>query len=230
MPNAGSQTLSRGIHMLEIVAANEPLTIAEISEHLGVHRSIGYRILRTLEEHTLLRRDATGRIHPAAGLTELARGVATNLQTASLPVLTEIANELDMSTFITVAEQQDCFTLATVEPSRSHAVTQRPGTRHPLQKGAPGMAMLSQFPHDDVAALGCEPDVLQHLATTSADGYAASHDEVIQGVSSIAVPLAMAGQQPAALAVVYPTHTIDLEPVVQRLIAGAQDIARAMGC
>ncbi|MCZ4149682.1 ArsR family transcriptional regulator, partial [Escherichia coli] len=45
-----SQTLSRGIRVLEIVA-NSPvnLSIAEIAAKLEVHRSIAYRIIRTLE-------------------------------------------------------------------------------------------------------------------------------------------------------------------------------------
>lgn len=43
-----SQTLSRGIRALEILAAaDRPLSIAELAEALGVHRSIAYRILRT---------------------------------------------------------------------------------------------------------------------------------------------------------------------------------------
>ena len=44
-----SQTLSRGIRALEIMAAaSAPLTIAELADAMGVHRSVAYRILRTL--------------------------------------------------------------------------------------------------------------------------------------------------------------------------------------
>ncbi len=48
-----SQTLSRGIRALEILAAAQaPLTIAELADAMGVHRSVAYRILRTLEDHS----------------------------------------------------------------------------------------------------------------------------------------------------------------------------------
>ncbi|MDN5755801.1 MAG: helix-turn-helix domain-containing protein, partial [Micrococcaceae bacterium] len=50
-PPAGSpaQTLSRGLRALEIITDRpEPPTIAELADELGVHRSIAYRILRTL--------------------------------------------------------------------------------------------------------------------------------------------------------------------------------------
>ncbi len=69
-----SQTLSRGIRMLEILAdAREPLTIDELASRLGVHRSVAYRLLRTLEHHRLTVRDARGRIVLGARLAALAR-------------------------------------------------------------------------------------------------------------------------------------------------------------
>src|SRR5688500_16318930 len=50
-----SQTLSRGIRILEILAdVREPLSIDEIARRLEVHRSVAYRLLRTLEDHGLI--------------------------------------------------------------------------------------------------------------------------------------------------------------------------------
>ena len=58
-----SQTLSRGIRILEVLAdAREPLMIDQVADRLGVHRSIAYRLLRTLEDHGLVTRDAGGRV------------------------------------------------------------------------------------------------------------------------------------------------------------------------
>ncbi|WP_415856979.1 helix-turn-helix domain-containing protein, partial [Sinomonas sp. G460-2] len=62
---AHSQTLSRGLRALEILAdSRTPLTIAEVAESLGLHRSIAYRIIRTLEDHSLVERDDSGRLQP----------------------------------------------------------------------------------------------------------------------------------------------------------------------
>jgi DNA-binding IclR family transcriptional regulator len=66
---AGSQTLSRGIRMLEILAAaDRNLSIDELAGALGVHRSVAYRLLRTLEDHGLVSRDAAGRLTLGTGL------------------------------------------------------------------------------------------------------------------------------------------------------------------
>ena len=140
-----SQTLSRGIRALEILAeADRPLTIAELAAAMGVHRSVAYRILRTLEDHSLLVRDDAGRVQPGPGLAVLARGVSRNLQTAALPELTQLANTLNMTAFVAVWDHQDCVTLVTVEPRHSAAtVVQHPGSRHPISSGAPGIAIQS---------------------------------------------------------------------------------------
>ena len=103
-----SQTLSRGIRALEIMAAAPgPMTIAELADAMGVHRSVAYRILRTLEDHSLLVRDDAGRVQPGPGLAVLARGVSRNLQSAALPELTQLANSLDMTAFIAVLPRRN---------------------------------------------------------------------------------------------------------------------------
>lgn len=228
-----SLTLSRGIQVLEYVcAADQPPTISDVASHLGVHRSAAYRLLRTLEAHYLVRRDEAGRIHPAAGLTNLARGVENSLQSVGLPILTKIADALEMSCFIVVAQGADCFTLVTVEAATSHAVTQHAGTRHHLDRGAPGVALLSGLSAQqraDIDGLELSAHTLEELAVVQANGYAASFDEVIPGVGSVAVPLMVAGQLPASLAVVFPRQEVDEARIVEVLRDGAQAIVARLG-
>src|SRR5699024_10079044 len=114
---AGSLSLtpSRGIELLEVVcAADVAPSIGEVAEDVGRHRSEASRWLRTLDVHYLVRRDEGGKIHPAAGLTNLDGGVENSLQAVGLPVMTKIADELGMSCFIAVAQGADCFTLVAV--------------------------------------------------------------------------------------------------------------------
>ena len=201
-PNAGtaqaspSQTLSRGIRALEILAeAQQPLTIAELADAMGVHRSVAYRILRTLEDHSLLVRDDGGRVQPGPGLAVLARGVSRNLQSAALPELTQLANTLTMSAFVAVWDREECVTLVTVDPRHSGAaVVQHPGSRHPISAGAPGIAIQSAFPEQEWRALVPGIPYRAEAAEARRRGYAASHDEVIPGVSSHCGAAARAGR------------------------------------
>jgi len=236
-PNAGStqaspsQTLSRGIRALEILAeAQQPLTIAELADAMGVHRSVAYRILRTLEDHSLLVRDDSGRVQPGPGLAVLARGVSRNLQTAALPELTQLANTLTMSAFVAVWDHEDCVTLVTVEPRHTGAaVVQHPGSRHPINAGAPGLAIQSALSEQEWKATAPGIAYRPEAADARRRGFAASHDEVIAGVSSLAVPIRVPGGRPAALAVVYISAAQDPEDVAAALTASAARIEGQLG-
>ncbi len=223
---AHSQTLSRGIRALEILAeAQSPMTIAELSEALGVHRSVAYRILRTLEDHSLLIRDDAGRVQTGPGLAVLARGVSQDLQKAALPELTELANDLSMTAFIAVWDHSDSVTLSTVEPRHSGAtLAQRPGTRHSFSSGAPGIAIQSAITEDAWAQLAPGLPYRPEARAARAAGFATSHDEVLPGVSAIAAPIHIPGGMPAAICVIFLGRGTEPDAIGSRLGTSARAI------
>lgn len=225
-----SQTLSRGILILEMLAeAREPLSIDEVARRLEVHRSIAYRLLRTLEDHGLVVRDSAGLVTLGARMAALAAGVAYDLQAESLPELTAVANELGMTCFLAVLDRDECITLASVEPRHAIAsVAQRPGARHPIWVGAPSKAILSTLPRGEWPA-GVPDELLDEVATARSRGFATSHDEVIPTVQAVAVPLQIRGQRPAALAVVYVDPAHDPASIAERLARSAAVIRDALG-
>ncbi|MCZ2404139.1 helix-turn-helix domain-containing protein [Paenarthrobacter sp. Z7-10] len=226
-----SQTLSRGLRALEILAESATaLTIADLSTALGVHRSIAYRILRTLEDHSLVVRDEGGRLLPGAGLAVLARGVARDLQTAALPEITRLSEDLSMTAFVGVWDRADCVTLVTVEPRHSGAaLAQHPGSRHPLTVGAPGIAIQSAMTDERWAELAPDLSYRPEAATARSLGFAVSHDEVIPGLSSVAAPIHVPGHRPAALAVVYIRAGQEPEEIGRLLAASARRIEDQLG-
>jgi DNA-binding IclR family transcriptional regulator len=225
-----SQTLSRGIRILEVLAdAREPLMIDQVAERLGVHRSIAYRLLRTLEDHGLVTRDAGGRVALGARMAALAAGVAHDLQAGALPELTAAANDLGMTCFLSVLDHEECVTLVSVEPRHGVAsVAQRPGTRHPIGVGAPGKVMLAAAPE---AAWPAELDEArrEELRIARRRGWATSHDEVIAGLRSVAVPLTLPHGDRAAVAVVYLADPHSDEQIAARITEVARAIRGALG-
>src|ERR687883_616270 len=108
-----SQTLDRGIRVLEHLAAvGTPQPVAEIGQALGLHRSIAYRLLRTLEDHQLVERDTLGHYWLGLGIAGLARGVRADLQTAALPWLNALVAELGMTAFLVVRAGDEAVTAA----------------------------------------------------------------------------------------------------------------------
>jgi DNA-binding IclR family transcriptional regulator len=231
---ASSQTLSRGIRALEVLAeAGHPISIAELAAALDVHRSVAYRLLRTLEDHGLVRRDSQGLIRLGARMAQLARGVQRDMQTVAMPELTDLANRFAVTAFVGLLDDDDIVTLMSVEPRvASTSVAQRPGTRHSLLTGAPGLAVRMQMPGSELAELrarGLDPDD-EAIRAAIAKGYAASTDEVIPGLSALAVPLPLVDEQLASLAVVYlsPKDEPDVAALVESLRASAHAISSAL--
>ncbi|MFD6176100.1 MULTISPECIES: IclR family transcriptional regulator [unclassified Isoptericola] len=233
MPDAGpppSQTLSRGIRILEVLAdARGPLTIDDVAGLLGVHRSIAYRLLRTLEHHGLVVRDAHGGVALGPRMAALAAGVAHDLQAEALPELTAVANELGMTCFLAVLDHDECVTLVSVEPRHAVApVAQHPGARHPVTVGAPGKAILTQLPPAQWPDGAPEP-LRATVAEAAERGFATSRDEVIPSLESVAVPLALRGRGPAAIAVVHVASPLDAQRIADRLTASASAVRDALG-
>ena len=221
-----SQTLSRGVRILEILA-DGPLSIDDVAARLEVHRSIAYRLLRTLEDHRLVVRDASGRAALGPRMAALAAGVAHDLQAEALPELTAVANELGLTAFLTVLDGDEVITLTSVEPRHALAnVAQRPGARHPVTVGAPGKAILTQMREVDWPA--ADAALRAEVAAVAERGYALSHDEVIPNLRSIAVPLPLRGKRPTALAVVHMASRIPDAEIADRLQRSAITIRAAL--
>jgi DNA-binding IclR family transcriptional regulator len=187
-----------------------------------LHRSITYRLLRTLEDHQLVERDAVGHYWLGLGIAGLARGVRTDLQTAALPRLNALVAELGMTAFLVVRSGDEAVTVASVEPQDTAAhVVYRPGTRHPVGRGAPGLALLMPEPPS--------PGDRKALREARKAGWASSHGEVIPGLRSIAVPvLGPDGGSRAALAVVFVDESADVERVGRAVAAAAEKVSAAL--
>ena len=219
-PGLGAQTLDRGLHVLELLALGSgPLTVQEIADRTGLHRSISYRLVRTLEHRGLAVRDGEGRYAVGARLAVLARGVvAPSLRDAAAPPLAQLAEQTGRTAFLVVAQDDLAVTVHVEEPRSTIAhVAYRPGARHPLTSGAPGLAILAGRPP--------QPGERPEVALARARGWAESHGEVIPDYRSCAAPvLDPTGRCVGAVAVVF----VGAEPPGEELAAQVMATARAV--
>jgi len=217
-----SQTLDRGLRTLALVAdSDHPMSVAEVAAELGLHRSIAYRMLRTLEDHHLVQRDGDRGYVAGAALAVLARRVHPTLQSAALPELSRLANDTGMTAFFVVLEQGEAVTIAVVEPRHTGAhVAYRPGARHRADRGAPGIALLAGRPPRE----GERPEV----TAARERGWASSHAEVYPGLRAVAAPVVDdAGTCRGAVCVVF-VADLDVDPLGQRVRAAARSVASAL--
>ena len=140
-----SQTLDRGIRvMMALAGAPQGLSVTALAEAVGINRTVVYRLVSTLEQHALIRRDGQGRLHLGLGVLHLATAVQPVLRDVALPVLRQLAERVGCTAHLTVAEGDEALALAVIEPSwTDFHVSYRVGARHPLTRGAAGKAILA---------------------------------------------------------------------------------------
>lgn len=224
-----SQTLSRGLTILELLAERSPLSIDEVSASLGVHRSVAYRLVRTLEHHRLVVRDEAGLCILGPQLTVLAAGVNRDLQSVASAEINELAHELGLTSFFGMLDGTDFVTLVSAAPRVAGAtLAQRPGSRHPITIGAPSKAVLATM-RDTDWPVEVRDALLADVRTARERGWAESHDEVIPTVTSIAVGLPPIGGVRSALAVLAMRSPDNADEVAARLRKSAEAIVARLG-
>lgn len=186
------------------------MSIAAIADAVGVHRSIAYRLIRTLEGRNLIERDDSGDYRPAAGLAVLARSVRLDLRSAAAPELRHLADQLSMTAFVVVRDGTDAITIESAEPTQSDVhVVYRPGARHPLLRGAPGLALL-------MTEVPSTRDRLE-LRRARRRGWARTAGEVLPSMSAIAAPIGSVG----AVAVLWMSGQAVDEPATGAAVVAA---------
>ncbi len=214
MASETSQTLDRGLRVLEIVAdAPDGLTVTEIAQALGIGRTVVYRLVVTLERHAFLRRSADGRCRLGLAVLTLGRQVQPVLRDVALPALRLLADAVGATAQLTIAEGGEGFTALVVEPSRSDVhVSLRMGARLPLEAGAAGRAILAAR-----TAAGRALDPPWVIATS--DGQ--------QGAFGLAVPITAVPGLEASIGVVS-MRELNESDVGPRVSRTAGEIARAL--
>ena len=213
--DGGSQTLARGLTALEIIGSvPEPISVAALSQQLNIHRSMGYRLVKTLEQSGFVERDVSGGLIVGSKLAILARGVAKDLRSAAAPELAAIAEALEMTAFLVAYDGEFAVTLSSAEPKNLETTLgKKPGSRHAVGQGAPGKVIQS----------------LLKPKKFPPQSFEVSENEVIHGIASIAVPLHLSSGQPAAIAVLYIPHKVNEAKVAKALTAAANRICAVMG-
>jgi len=144
----GSQTLARGLTALQAIAATPGgLTVQQVAEGIGVHRTIAYRLLATLAQFNLVARNEDGRYRPASGLATLGASFDNNLRQICLPRLRALADQLGTTVSLLVAEGDQQVAVAVIVPTQvSYQLAFHEGSRYPLDRGAAGIALLASMP------------------------------------------------------------------------------------
>jgi DNA-binding IclR family transcriptional regulator len=177
------QTLDRGIQALEIIAQqSNGITIADLASRLEIHRAIVYRLVSTLEVHSLVSRSTEGQVYLGGGILVLASRFEPQLRSVAQPLLHDLARETRATAFISQAQADECVVIMVAEPEEGLLrVGYRVGSRHPLTLGAAGIAILAGRPGQ-----ADEPDSVRRARQ---DGFSLTRGQLQRGAVGVASPL-----------------------------------------
>jgi DNA-binding IclR family transcriptional regulator len=177
------KTLDRGIAALKEVAARpDGLSLGALAAALGVHKAIAHRIVTTLEAQGLVARLKSGEVVLGGGLLALAERFEPHFRAAAAPLLAGLARDMNATACLAAAEGEDCVVLMVSEAEAGFLrVAYRIGSRHPLTRGATGIALLAGRPPRPG-----EPD---SVARARAEGFSVTRGELQRGAVGLAAPV-----------------------------------------
>ncbi|MDT5310964.1 MAG: hypothetical protein QOE48_6691 [Mycobacterium sp.] len=177
----GSQTLARGLNALQLVAdAPAGLTVQQVADGIGVHRTIAYRLLGTLAQFRFVAKGEDGRYRPAAGLAVLGASFDRNVRQLSVPILRALADDLGTTVSLLVAEGDQQVAIAVIVPNQvAYQLAFHEGSRYSLDRGAAGIALLSSLPP--------RPEERDLVILAREQGWVITHGEIEPNTYGLAV-------------------------------------------
>ncbi|TNY38196.1 IclR family transcriptional regulator [Thermomonospora catenispora] len=219
---AGSKTIDAGLRLLEILREHpDGLTVSQLSRASGLHRNAVTRHLTALGRHRLVARDGNT-YSLGLGIVELNAAVLHRLRQAAAAELQDLADHCHATAFITVLDTEDeAVVLTVVEPRGSTIhVAYRAGNRHPVDRGASGIAILIGRPP--------RPGERRAVASARRVGYSVTFGELQAGAWGLAAPIRVDGRPAEASVGIVTIGEQDETVIAPRVLAAADRIARLL--
>jgi IclR family transcriptional regulator, KDG regulon repressor len=242
------KSANRALDIFELLAAEaQGLTVAEISDKLGLARSSTHGLVRTLHSRGYLMESGVRRYHLGARLIQLGLNVADRLElrTAARPPLERIVAATHDTALLVVPEAGDLlFVDKVLSNARNVRTDPRFVSRHPLHCSSLGKALLAALDDESVLAiidevgldqmtehsLASREDLLADLARTRSRGYSVDRQEALIGVWCVGAPVRdHTGKSIAAVSLSTIREFFDPDTAGPRVAAAAVEISRQMG-
>jgi DNA-binding IclR family transcriptional regulator len=182
------------------------MNLTDICKNVGIHKSKGYAILKTLLNYKFVERDDEGKTYTLGpGLISLSRRVLDNLEYREKagPFLERLARQTSCTSTFGIINARHFIIIAKREGSREVFLTIRVGYRLNLTHGAVGKAIVAFMPEAEREEILKQDRLLFHGDPSRLDrtrlqkefeecrklGYATDLGEMFPGLHAIASPV-----------------------------------------
>jgi IclR family transcriptional regulator, KDG regulon repressor len=245
------QSIDRAIAILDYFSAKHPEAgVREIARHLKLHPSTVGRMLATLTSlDILIQDDLTHRYK--LGSKVLKWGAVylgnLNLQNEARPFMQVFREKTNETVSLYIPSGNERVLIERIDSTHFLRVITQVGERMPLYAGASGKIFLAFLPVEKreevletkrLERLTAQTivnieDLRKELSLIRKRGYAVSHGERVEGVSSVSAPIFnFRNQVIGAISISGPTGRFSAERInefIEPLIKATQQISFAMG-
>ena len=243
--------LDRALAILDALSQNGPdLTLAQVSESLGLHKSTAHRLIMVLERHKLVEKNSqTGKYRLGLKLFEFGtRAVSQlDLRERARPFLERAVLETGETVHLCIYDDGEVVYLDKVEPGRSVRLASSVGRRNPAYCTAVGKAIMAHLPENQVEiavqkhglrqltrkTIGTMAELKAELIKVREIGYAVDNEENEEGVCCVGSAVHdFSGDPIAAISVSGPTFRVGSEKIAvlaKSVLSAADALSRELG-
>lgn len=205
------RAVERALKILFFVAENpKAVSLTEVSRKTGLDKATALRLLATLEDFQLVRKDPRTRCYaPGLGVWRLPRGLRDDLREIARPYLETLRRQTNETVSLIIPRGFERVVIDVVATDHELAVVPAVGTSLPVYCGAAGKVIMAFMEDDErdhvIRETGLKPLVpseavdraafLDVLRRVRQDGYARSIGDVTVGTSALAAPVFDDGQR-----------------------------------
>lgn len=240
--------LTKALDLIDLLDANEALTLTELSARSGISKSTALRLLANLRERGYVEREApTGHYRLGFRLLQLGmrKSAALDLRTLARPILQRLRLETDETVNLAVPTPDGIVYIDILESSHGLRMTSAVGTRDDFHSTALGKAILAHaapgaFPTPSGPLPPKTPHTIvdrdalaRELTVIRLQGYAFDDEENEAGARCLSAPIFdHNGQVVAAVSVSGPASRFTTErqgELVRRIKAAGAGISGLLG-
>jgi DNA-binding IclR family transcriptional regulator len=186
------------------------LSLTEICDRVGIHKSKAFTILETLQRFGLIRKNEEGKGYALGpSLVTLSRKVLDDLSPPRLaePILEELAQKVGTTATLGLIAGRSVFVAAKREGGGPVVVTMRVGQRLPLTYGCHGKAIAAFLREKKFYFYG-DPSrfdksrLMKDLDRCRREGFAEDLEETAPGLNALAAPVLGPNSRPLGYIVV----------------------------
>lgn len=219
--------MRRALDILNAFSHRVPdLSITELSNQLGFHKSIVSRLVSTLRESRLIEQDpVTRRVRIGVGAFQLGTLFVNQqpLYRLAVPHVSALVEKTHHSSHLAVLDDCSMLVVATVESPQALRVILRVGERRYLHASAGGKIFLAFGPSGLLETIGRDPALVpvtprtitslgtlrREVVRVRREGVAWNFEEHTAGAGGVAAPvLDAAGKIAAAVCLVFPVSVV----------------------